>query len=94
MDAILTDVTKTWLDMRTALYCMYHLLSTLLYKLTRVATADYDKTGSQYGRYFLWTTPRWYTPFLQMRSRKLQAALESVAGPFDAAIPRTVEIKA
>ena len=23
VDAILTDVTKTWLDMRTALYCTY-----------------------------------------------------------------------
>jgi len=73
VDAILTDVTKTWLDMRTALY------------------SDYDKTGSKYSRFFLWTTARWYAPFQYAASRASQIYLESVAGPFDA-VASAVEV--
>jgi len=74
VDAILTDVTKTWLDMRTALY------------------SDYDRTGSQYSRYFLWTTARWYAPFQYAASWALQSYLERVAGPFDAVAISAVEM--
>ncbi|KAF8165680.1 PLC-like phosphodiesterase [Crassisporium funariophilum] len=66
VNAIITDVTKTWLDLRAALQ------------------TDYDKIGSQYGRIFLWTTLRFYPPFLNAYNRKAQAYLESIAGPFDA----------
>jgi len=45
---------------------------------------DYDKTGAQYGRIFLWTTPKFYTPFLLAYTRKNQVYLERIAGPFDA----------
>jgi len=68
VNAIITDVTQTWLDLRKNLQ------------------SDYHKTGSQYGRIFLWTTPHWYSPFLYYRSRLLQIALERVAGPFDVAV--------
>lgn len=59
--------------------------------------ADYDKTGSQYGRIFLWTTPRFYTPFLLAHSRQAQTYLEKIAGPFDAistVSPPTVKTQA
>ncbi|KAF5387680.1 hypothetical protein D9615_000752 [Tricholomella constricta] len=74
VNVIITDVTKTWLDMRTALQ------------------TDYEKIGSQYGRIFLWTTPRFYTPFLLAHSKQAQIHLERIAGPFDA-IPVTHTIK-
>jgi hypothetical protein len=45
-------------------------------------TADYDKTGARYGRSFLWTTLRFYTPFLLARSRSTLLTLEQKAGPF------------
>jgi len=63
--AIITDVTNTWLNLRTAL------------------EADYDKTRSQYGRAFLWTTFSFYTPVLSAYSRKVRRYLEKTAGPFD-----------
>jgi len=68
VDAILTDFTKRWIDMRTALYF------------------DYDKTGSQYGRNFLWTTPWCYSPIQYAFSWLLQKYLERIAGPFDAVV--------
>jgi len=74
VDVILTDVTKTWLDLRGALY------------------TDYDKTGSQYGRKFLWTTLWCYSPFQYAISWLLQSKLESVAGPFDAPVMSTVQV--
>jgi len=64
VDTIITDVTKTWLDLRAAL----HL--------------DYEKIGSQYSRLFLWTTLKFYPPFVWSGMRKEQKYLESVAGPF------------
>ncbi|PPQ70873.1 hypothetical protein CVT25_004741, partial [Psilocybe cyanescens] len=65
VDAIITDVTKTWLDLRSALQ------------------TDYDKIGSQYGRFFLWTSLRFYMPAVAAINRKVQSHLESIAGPFD-----------
>lgn len=69
VSAIITDVTKTWLDLRSALQ------------------GDYEKVGSQYGRIFLWTTFRFYTPFLFASSRRAQTYLENIAGPFDTPRP-------
>jgi hypothetical protein len=54
--------------------------------------ADYDKTGSQYGRFFLWTTAWLYMPFQYARSWNLRADLERVAGPFDAPVISAVEV--
>ena len=54
--------------------------------------ADYDKTGSQYGRFFLWTTAWLYSPFQFARSWTLRANLEKVAGPFDAPVISAVEV--
>ncbi|KAL0950056.1 hypothetical protein HGRIS_010063 [Hohenbuehelia grisea] len=66
VDAILTDVTKTWLDLRNALLL------------------DYDKIGAQYGRVFLWTTLKFYTPYLVTRRYLGRQYLEKIGGPFDA----------
>ncbi|KAG6919741.1 hypothetical protein DXG01_001575 [Tephrocybe rancida] len=77
VDVIITDVTKTWLDMRAALQ------------------NDYEKIGSQYGRIFLWTTPKFYTPFLLVYSKQAQKNLELIAGPFDApAVSPAVKLQA
>ncbi|KAG6823672.1 hypothetical protein H0H93_003254, partial [Arthromyces matolae] len=65
VDAILTDDTKVWLELRAAL------------------KNDYEKTGSQYGRLFLWTTPMFYTPILMAYSHMGKKYLERIAGPFD-----------
>lgn len=83
---ILTDVTKTWLDMRTALRCKCLRFGVASWILMASWTADYDKTGLQYSRCFLWTTPRWYKPFLNAQRRALKADLEKIAGPFDAVV--------
>ena len=53
----------------------------------RQSTGDYENVGSQYGRIFLWTTFRFYTPFLLASSRKAQSDLENIAGPFDTSKP-------
>ncbi|KAF8638606.1 hypothetical protein AX17_002147 [Amanita inopinata Kibby_2008] len=68
VNAIITDVTKTWLELRLALQ------------------TDYDKIVSRYGRVFLWTTLKFYTPVLLATSRVVRYHLEQVAGPFDAAV--------
>jgi phosphatidylglycerol phospholipase C len=91
VDVILTDVTKTWLDMRRALYCTCPYLK-CCYVANPLRTADYDKTGSQYGRYFLWTTPKWYAPFQYATSWASQRYLEDVAGPFDTAVTPALEV--
>jgi len=75
VDAILTDFTKTWLDMRAALH------------------TDYEKTGSQYGRGFLWTSLKWYSPWVNVRMRALRMHLESIAGPFDLPTPPVISVK-
>jgi len=65
VNVIITDVTKTWLDLRSDLQ------------------VDYDKTRSQYGRSFLWTTYRFYTPVIAYYSNRIRKYLEMVGGPFD-----------
>jgi len=83
VDAILTDVTKTWLDLREALRCEHYIMHLFVTLTSLCATADYDKTGSQYGRGFLWTTLWFYTPFVMARGHQWKRYLEKVAGPFD-----------
>lgn len=90
VSVIITDVTKTWLDLRAALQSMSTNLtrswrhSTFVFTLTTLffSTDDYEKIGSQYGRLFLWT-PQFFSPILMWQRRVDQFALERVAGPFD-----------
>ncbi|KAG5648717.1 hypothetical protein DXG03_000064 [Asterophora parasitica] len=87
VNVIITDVTKTWLDLRTALQGTFFTLESA--KMTWAYAdvpfiADYEKIGSQYGRIFLWTTPKFYTPYLLAHSKQAQSYLERIAGPFDA----------
>ncbi|KAJ3987643.1 PLC-like phosphodiesterase [Lentinula detonsa] len=76
VDCILTDVTRTWLDMRSALY------------------ADYEKTGLQYSRIFLWTTLDYWTPIQMLRQTAHVKRLQSIAGPFTTAATVTVSAAA
>ncbi|KAF8914290.1 PLC-like phosphodiesterase [Gymnopilus junonius] len=55
--------------------------------------ADYEKIGSQYGRFFLWTTFKFYTPVMLAYSRLAQTYLESIAGPFDEPVAVSPTIK-
>lgn len=48
---------------------------------------DYDNVEAQYGRLFLWTTPRLYWPFRLLVATLNYKYQESVAGPFDGCIP-------
>ena len=80
VDAILTDVTKTWLDLRSALQSEFHLRRSYVFLM--FFQGDYDKIGSQYGRGFLWTTLGFYTPFVLARGRRRMRYLVKVAGPF------------
>jgi hypothetical protein len=50
--------------------------------------ADYEGIGSKYGRVFLWTTPKFYTPMRFLYSRTSRRSLENVAGPFDAFVKK------
>jgi len=70
VNAIITDVTQTWLELRSKLQ------------------ADYEGIGSKYGRVFLWTTPKFYTPMRFLYSRTSRRSLENVAGPFDAFVKK------
>jgi len=56
--------------------------------------SDYETIGSRYGRFFLWTTPSFYTPFLLAYSRRVHMRLEKIAGPFDevSAVPHAVAL--
>ncbi|PPQ63159.1 hypothetical protein CVT24_005799, partial [Panaeolus cyanescens] len=65
VNAIITDTTQTWLDLRKALQ------------------NDYEKIGAQYGRFFLWTTWKFYSPVLRWYSRYSKNHMEKIAGPFD-----------
>ncbi|KAJ3889594.1 PLC-like phosphodiesterase [Lentinula edodes] len=76
VDCILTDVTRTWLDMRSALY------------------ADYEKTGLQYSRIFLWTTLDYWTPIQMLRQTAEVKRLQSIAGPFRIEAPVTISTAA
>ena len=89
VDVILTDVTKVWLDLRNALhgersrampitgYRRAHDLCPFPYSV------DYDKIAAQYGRTFLWTSWKFYTPATRLGARSSRAYIESVVGPFD-----------
>ncbi|KAF9238781.1 PLC-like phosphodiesterase [Melanogaster broomeanus] len=44
---------------------------------------DYDTILSRYGRWFLWTTWKFYLPSIMMDRLLSRYRLESVAGPFD-----------
>lgn len=58
VDAILTDVTKTWLELRESLRgASPDLLYTQYLSLT---TVDYDKVLMRSSRLFLWTTPGYW----------------------------------
>ncbi|KAJ7771079.1 PLC-like phosphodiesterase [Mycena maculata] len=76
VDVILTDVTKTWLDLRRE-------LNSVRVPLTS-DSADYDKITRQYSRFFLWTSWRFYPPFRYMMTHIGRDRLERIAGPFDA----------
>jgi phosphatidylglycerol phospholipase C len=84
VDAILTDVTQTWLELRNALrgrvLCFF--FDFFLF-ISEMIIGDYDKIGSQYGRGFLWTTLWFYTPFVLARGQQAKWYLEKIAGPFD-----------
>ncbi|KAF9266177.1 PLC-like phosphodiesterase [Marasmius fiardii PR-910] len=50
--------------------------------LRKALGTDYEKTGGKYGRVFLWTTFKYYTPYQMFIEYLTQRWLESVAGPF------------
>lgn len=81
VDAILTDVTKTWLELRSALQGEPSLPLARSTSLTTHAV-DYDKIARQHSRLFLWTTMHYYTPVQAFTRIAKKAALENVAGPF------------
>jgi hypothetical protein len=55
---------------------------------------DYEKIVAQYGRIFLWTTLRFYTPFRIIESRQAKGYLERIAGSFDTISSAPVRIEA
>ena len=81
VDAILTDVTKTWLDLRAALEgasdCRFIL------NLLTSSAVDYDKVDQQYGRIFLWKNMFYYTPVQSLLRMAGRAYLERIAGPYE-----------
>jgi phosphatidylglycerol phospholipase C len=85
VDAILTDVTKTWIDLRAALRStLLQLARSYSYHSHDLFSADYDRIGAQYSRAFLWTTLSFYTPVVVAYGHIARLALENIAGPFDA----------
>ncbi|EEB92796.1 hypothetical protein MPER_08644, partial [Moniliophthora perniciosa FA553] len=54
-------------------------------EMRRNLSTDYEKIGGQYGRVFLWTTLRYYTPYQQGKEFLDKRYLESIAGPFNSA---------
>jgi len=89
VDAILTDVTKTWLKLRAALDGTWGSL--MVYRGNRVipekaltsGLGDYEKVGAQYTRSFLWTGPLFYAAVQYGRTIVFKRKLEKVAGSFD-----------
>jgi len=60
-------------------------------RVTNVSSVvDYEGISSKYGRIFLWTTPRFYTPMLLQKSIAERRYLEGVAGPFDSFVKANV----
>lgn len=89
VDAILTDVTKTWLDLRAALQGRLPILYS---NSCLIAPAvDYDKIACQYSRRFLWTTVFYYSPVQALARRKSRAWLENIAGPFQVSVVSPIQ---
>lgn len=83
IDVIITDVTKTWLDLRGALQgSVYSLGSVFPHAADGLHVVDYDKIAAQYSRMFYWTTLEFYTPMQIYQRRKDHSYLEGYAGPF------------
>jgi len=51
--------------------------------LREALTADYHTTLAQHGRWFLWTTWKFYLPGTMVHWNNNRYALEKIAGPFD-----------
>ncbi|KII94631.1 hypothetical protein PLICRDRAFT_127699 [Plicaturopsis crispa FD-325 SS-3] len=75
VDGILTDVTKTWLDLRAAL------------------AKDYNSVDAQYGRWFLYLSPRFYTPYWMLWTKFLERHGATQAGPWDVPAPQVAATK-
>ena len=93
VDAIMTDVPKVWLDLRSSLSSTSHRV--LLFSHTTCVShipalhylsfriADYESVSIRYKRTFLWTNPMFY-PWVQATFVKVRLPLLlSVAGPLD-----------
>ena len=87
IDVIITDVTKTWLDLRGALQGSVHPLGSVFpHAADELHVVDYDKIARQHSRMFLWTTMHYYSPVQAFTRIAKKAALENVAGPFKLAV--------
>ncbi|KAG9317336.1 PLC-like phosphodiesterase [Chiua virens] len=61
--------------------------------LREALRADYDTTLAQHGRWFLWTTWKFYLPGIMLH-RASKYALEKIAGPFDKfSLPEPIAIE-
>jgi phosphatidylglycerol phospholipase C len=79
----LTDVTKTWLDMRAALNGTRgrgEITRELMVNL-----GDYDKVCARHRRSFLWTWPLYYSAVQYGLVLVFKRRIEKAAGSFDIA---------
>lgn len=84
MDAVITDVTKTYLDLRAQVEGEKRLLAGLiLYNINTRLTADYAKVDYENGRMFLWTSAWYYTPVQWYLWRWQQSFLQNAGGSLD-----------
>jgi len=89
VDAILTDMTKTWLKLRAALdgtwgsLMFYRGHRGILEKALTSGLGDYEKVGAQYTRSFLWTGPFFYAAVQYGKIMMGKRKLEKIAGSFD-----------
>lgn len=81
-DVILTDATRKWLDLREALRGMVRAGFFYVVLMSQLFLVDYDTTLAQHGRWFLWTTWKFYLPGI-LRRWNSKYSLEKIAGPFD-----------
>lgn len=94
---ILTDKTKTWLDLRGQLQSeqnfpsslfAYHS-STLIYVNLR-QSEDYEKISAKYSsRVFLWIRPQYYDFYQWGKEYQNIFALEKAGGPLTSVEPRS-----
>ena len=81
----MTDVTKTWLDMRAALSGTRGRGEIARRANGQIFLGNYEKVCAQHKRSFLWTRPLYYSAIqygLVLRSKR---RIEKVAGLFDIA---------